>query len=59
MAELIEETDDKLVLRKLIPASREAIDPPSKLSFTWISKNTDFKTTLVTVELLQRGDQTE
>jgi len=113
MAELIEETDDKLVLRKLIPVSREevfaawsdpagmqhwmcpgdtktaeaqidfrvggsfrilmkggihdtehtgeyqAIDPPSKLSFTWISKNTDFKTTLVTIELLQRGAQTE
>jgi uncharacterized protein YndB with AHSA1/START domain/ketosteroid isomerase-like protein len=113
MAELIEETDDKLVLRKLIPASREevfaawsdpasirhwmcpgdtktaeaqidfrvggsfrilmkggshdtehtgeyqAIDPPSKLSFTWISKNTDFKTTLVTIELFERADQTE
>jgi uncharacterized protein YndB with AHSA1/START domain/ketosteroid isomerase-like protein len=113
MAELIEETDDKLVLRKLIPASREevfaawsdpasiqhwmcpgdtntaeaqidfrvgrsfrivmkggrhdtehtgeyqAINPPSKLSFTWVSKNTDFKTTLVTIELLQRGDHTE
>ena len=113
MAELIEETADKLVLRKLIPASREevfaawsdpagmqqwmcpgdtktadaqidfrvggsfrivmkggredtehtgeyqAIDPPSKLSFTWISKNTDFKATLVTIELAQRGDQTE
>jgi uncharacterized protein YndB with AHSA1/START domain len=25
MAELIEETDDRLVLRKLIPASREAV----------------------------------
>lgn len=113
MAELIEETDDKLVLRKLIPVSREevfaawsdpasirhwmcpgdtqtteaqidfrvggsfrivmkggkddtehsgeyqVIEPPSKLSFTWISKNTDFKTTLVTIELLQRGDNTE
>jgi uncharacterized protein YndB with AHSA1/START domain/ketosteroid isomerase-like protein len=113
MADLIEETADKLVLRKLIPASREEvfaawsdpagmrhwmcpgdtqtaeaqidfrvggsfhilmkggkhdtdhtgqyqeIDPPSKLSFTWISKNTDSKTTLVTIELIQRGDQTE
>ncbi len=113
MAELIEETADKLVLRKLIPASREevfaawsdpasirhwmcpgdtttadaqidfrvggsfrivmkggkddtehtgkyqTIDPPSKLSFTWISKNTDSKTTLVTIELRQREDQTE
>jgi uncharacterized protein YndB with AHSA1/START domain/ketosteroid isomerase-like protein len=113
MADLIEETADKLVLRKLIPASREEvfaawsdpagmrhwmcpgdtqtaeaqidfrvggffhilmkggkddtdhtgqyqqIDPPSKLSFTWISKNTDSKATLVTIELFQRGDQTE
>ena len=113
MAELIEETADKLVLRKLIPASREevfaawsdpasirhwmcpgdtttadaqidfrvggsfrivmkggkddtehtgkyqTIDPPLKLSFTWISKNTDSKTTLVTIELRQREDQTE
>src|SRR5690242_9663001 len=113
MADLIEETADKLVLRKLIPVSREevfaawsdpagmrhwmcpgdtqtaeaqidfrvggsfhilmkggkddtdhtgqyrVIDPPSKLSFTWISKNTDSKATLVTIELFQRGDQTE
>jgi uncharacterized protein YndB with AHSA1/START domain/ketosteroid isomerase-like protein len=113
MADLIEETADKLVLRKLIPASREevfaawsdptgmqkwmcpgdtktaearidfrvagsfhilmkggkedtdhtgqyqAIEPPSKLSFTWISKSTDSKATLVTIELFERGDQTE
>ena len=113
MAELIEETDDKLILRKLIPATREEvfaawsdpesirywmcpgdvtsaeaqidfrvgggfrivmkgakedcehtgqyqlIEPPSKLSFTWISINTDFKTTLVTIELFERGDRTE
>jgi len=113
MAELIEATDDRLVIRKLIPASREevfaawsdpesirawmcpgdvthseaqidfrvggslrivmkspkedcehtgqyqVIEPPSKLSFTWISTNTDFKTTLVTIELLERTGGTE
>ena len=113
MADLIEETADKLVLRKLIPASREevfaawsdpagmrhwmcpgdtqtaeaqidfrvggsfhilmkggkddtdhtgeyqVIEPPSKLSFTWISKSTESKATLVTIELFERGDQTE
>src|SRR5712692_8880029 len=113
MAELIEETNDKLVLRKLIPASRQevfaawsdpesirdwmcpgdttssgakidfrvggafsilmkggkedcdhtgvyqVIEPPSKLSFTWISKNTDHKATLVTIELLERKGGTE
>lgn len=113
MAELIQQTNDKLVIRKLIPASREevfgawsdpesirhwmcpgdvrtaeaqidfrvggafrilmkgesqdydhtgeyqVIEPPSKLSFTWISKNTDFKTTLVTVELREHEGGTE
>jgi uncharacterized protein YndB with AHSA1/START domain len=113
MADLIEQTDDKLVIRKLIPASREevfaawsdpesirhwmcpgdsktaeaqidfqvggsfrivmkcerqdydhtgeyqVIEPPSKLSFTWISKGTDFKTTLVTIELRAREGGTE
>lgn len=113
MAELIEETNDKFVLRKLIPASRQevfaawsdpesirqwmcpgettsseaqidfrvggslrvvmksakedcehtgeyqVIEPPSKLAFTWISKNTDFKTTLVTIELFERKGGTE
>lgn len=113
MAELIQQTSDKLVIRKLIPASREevfaawsdpesmrhwmcpgdaktaeaqidfrvggsfrilmkgesqdydhtgeyqVIEPPSKLSFTWISKNTDFKTTLVTVELREHEGGTE
>ena len=113
MSELIEETNDKLVLRKLIPASRQevfaawsdpesirqwmcpgdvthseaqidfrvggslrivmkgakedcehtgeyqVIEPPSKLSFTWISPNTDFKTTLVTIELFERKGGTE
>ena len=113
MADIIEETDDRLVVRKLIPASREevfadwsdpqsirhwmcpgdvilaeaqldfrvggrfrilmkgeredydhtgtyqVIEPPSKLSFTWISKGTDFKATLVTVELFEREGGTE
>ncbi len=113
MADVIEETDDRLVIRKLIPASREevfaawsdpesirhwmcpgdvilaeaqldfrvggrfriimkgeredydhngifqVIEPPSKLSFTWISKGTDLKTTLVTVELFEREGATE
>ncbi len=113
MAELIEESDDRLVVRKWIPAPREEvfaawgdaegmrhwmcpsdilaaeaqldfrvggafrilmkgpredydhtgvfqeIDPPSKLSFTWISKGTDFQTTLVTVELFERDGGTE
>lgn len=113
MAELIQQTNDKLVLRKMIPASREEvfaawtdpesmrhwmcpgdavtaevqmdvrvggsfrilmkgpkqdydhtgeyrlIDRPSKLSFTWISKGTDLKATLVTVELFERDGATE
>jgi uncharacterized protein YndB with AHSA1/START domain len=113
MAELIEQTDDRLVIRKLIPASREevfaawsdpegmgrwmcpgdvkaaeaqvdfrvggsfrilmkgegqdydhtgvyqVIEPPSKLTFTWISKGTDLKTTLVTVELREHEGGTE
>jgi uncharacterized protein YndB with AHSA1/START domain len=113
MAEPMEETSDKLVIRKLIAASREevfaawsdpesmrewmcpgdalsaeaqidfrvggsfrilmkgasqdydhtgeyqVIEPPSKLSFTWISKGTDLKTTRVTVELFERQSETE
>jgi len=113
MADVIEETDGRLVIRKLIPASREEvfaawsdpvsirrwmcpgdvilaeaqldfrvggrfrilmkgeredydhtgtyqeIEPPSKLSFTWVSKGTDFKTTLVTVQLFEREAGTE
>jgi uncharacterized protein YndB with AHSA1/START domain len=35
------------------------VEPPSKLVFTWISKGTDDQTTLVTVEIFQRGDQSE
>ena len=37
----------------------QAIDRPSLLSFTWLSANTDHQPTLVTVELLERGDSTE
>ncbi len=33
----------------------QVVDPPSKLAFTWISAGTDHQTTLVTVELIERG----
>ena len=36
-----------------------AIEPPSRLSFTWISEGTDHKPTVVTVEFLERGTGTE
>jgi uncharacterized protein YndB with AHSA1/START domain len=36
-----------------------AIEPPSLLSFTWISKNTDHQPTVVTIEFHQRGTGTE
>jgi uncharacterized protein YndB with AHSA1/START domain len=36
-----------------------AIDPPSLLSFTWISANTDLRPSVVTVELRDRGANTE
>lgn len=35
------------------------IDPPSKLAFTWISEGTAQLTSRVTVELYERGGQTE
>lgn len=35
------------------------VEPPSKLSFTWISKSTDHLPTIVTVELFAHGDQCE
>ena len=35
------------------------IEPPSLLSFTWISKGTDDKPTVVTVEFLEVGTGTE
>ncbi len=37
----------------------QVVQPPSKLVFTWISKGTDHQPTLVTVELLERGQQSE
>ena len=37
----------------------KVIDPPSKLVFTWRSRGTNFQPTLVTVELLERGDGCE
>ena len=36
-----------------------AIEPPALLSFTWRSANTDLRTTVVTVEFLERGASTE
>jgi uncharacterized protein YndB with AHSA1/START domain len=36
-----------------------AIDPPSLLSFTWISAYTDLVPTVVTIELVERGAETE
>jgi len=36
-----------------------AIEPPSRLSFTWISKHTDLLPTLVSIEFLERGSGTE
>jgi uncharacterized protein YndB with AHSA1/START domain len=36
-----------------------AIEPPSLLSFTWISQDTDDKPTVVTIEFHERGTGTE
>lgn len=36
-----------------------AIDPPSLLSFTWISPKTDHNPTVVTIEFHERGTGTE
>ena len=36
-----------------------AIEPPSRLSFTWISKHTDQRPTVVTIEFHERGGGTE
>lgn len=36
-----------------------AIEPPSRLSFTWISRPTDYKATVVTIEFHERGAGTE
>jgi uncharacterized protein YndB with AHSA1/START domain len=36
-----------------------AIEPPARLSFTWISANTEFRPTVVTVELFEHGAGTE
>lgn len=36
-----------------------AIEPPSLLSFTWISEKTDHRPTVVTIEFHQRGTGTE
>jgi len=36
-----------------------AIDPPSLLSFTWMSEKTDHQSTVVTIEFHERGTGTE
>jgi uncharacterized protein YndB with AHSA1/START domain len=36
-----------------------AIEPPSRLSFTWISRATDYTPTVVTIEFHERGTGTE
>lgn len=36
-----------------------AIEPPSLLSFTWISRPTDHRRTIVTIEFHERGTGTE
>jgi uncharacterized protein YndB with AHSA1/START domain len=36
-----------------------AIEPPSLLSFTWISRNTDDRPTVVVIEFHERGTGTE
>ena len=36
-----------------------AIEPPSLLSFTWISVNTDLQPSVVTIEFFERGTGTE
>jgi glutathione S-transferase len=36
-----------------------AIEPPSRLSFTWVSKHTDHRPTVVTIEFHERGTGTE
>jgi uncharacterized protein YndB with AHSA1/START domain len=35
------------------------IEPPARLSFTWISAHTERRPTVVTVELFERGPDTE
>ena len=37
----------------------QIVEPPSKLAFTWISKGTDHQVTLVTLEFLDRGKESE
>ena len=37
----------------------QIVEPPSKLAFTWISKGTDNQQTLVTLEFLDHGKESE
>ena len=35
------------------------VSPPERLVFTWISEGTNWKPSIVTIELIERGDKTE
>ena len=35
------------------------IDPPKRLVFTWVSEGTQWQPSIVTVELIERGEETE
>ena len=35
------------------------ISPPERLVFTWISEGTNWKPSIVTIELIERGEKTE
>jgi len=37
----------------------QIVDPPSKLAFTWISQGTNHQATLVTLEFLDHGKESE
>jgi len=37
----------------------QIVEPPSKLAFTWISKGTENQKTLVTLEFLDHGEESE
>lgn len=56
---------DALVVRRMLRVPREhwgeflAIEPAARLSFTWISASTLRQPTVVTVELFERGVETE
>jgi uncharacterized protein YndB with AHSA1/START domain len=48
-----------MTARSMARAEYLAIERPSLLSFTWISRATDHKPTVVTIEFHERGTGTE